>query len=69
MELESNSPVKKVRFKRKYQPVKYNPIRQIEYSDSKRTFLKNESCQSNTIGKDNDKILGMFCYDTKYSYY
>ena len=69
MALELNRPVKEVRFKRKYQPVKYNPIRQIEYSDSKRTFLKNESCQSNTIGKDNDKILGMFCYDAKYSYY
>lgn len=59
------NPLKEVRFKREYRAVKYNPIRQIEYPDSKRSFLRDESCHSNMIGKDNDKILGMFCYDAK----
>ena len=50
------------RFKRKYEKVKYNPIRTIDYPAEERTFL-NHGVNSNVIGSDNDKILGMFCYD------
>lgn len=53
-------------FIRKYQPVNYNPIKSIKYPDSERSFLKDELCHSNAIGKDNDKILKMFCYDAKW---
>lgn len=50
---------------RVYEPVKYNPIRPNIYPDSERSFLRDESCRSNVIGKDNDKILGISCYDAE----
>lgn len=53
------------KFKRKHRKVKYNPIRPIKYPDSKRSCLRDESCRSNVIGKENGIILGMFCYDAK----
>ncbi len=53
-------------FIRKYQPIKYNLIKPIKYPDSERSFLKDELCKSNMIGKDNDIILRMFCYDAKW---
>lgn len=45
--------------------LEYNPIRPIKYPSTERSFLRDESCQSNIIGKDNSKILGIFCYDAK----
>lgn len=62
---ELKKPLRPVKFRRKHQAVKYNPIRPIKYPNSKRSCLRDESCQSNVIGKDNGKILGIFCCDAK----
>ncbi len=42
------------KFKRKYKPLNYNPIRPLNYE---KTEFKN------VIGKDNPSIAEMFCYD------
>ena len=53
------------RFKRKYKPIAYNPIRPLDCPDHERTFLGDTAVKSNVIGKGNGKVLGMFCYDAK----
>ena len=57
--------LKNVHFERKYKPFKYNKIKTIDYPSSERGFLRHNSCTSNIIGEDNDKIVGIFCYDAK----
>ena len=39
-------------------------IKPIEYPDSERGFLRHSECKSNIIGKDNDKMATIFCYDS-----
>lgn len=39
------------------------PIRPIIYPDHVHTILGDSAVTSNIIGKDNKKILGLFCYD------
>lgn len=56
---------KKKKFEREYRPIKYNPIRQLFYVDHERTLLGDTAVKSNVIGTENDRILGMFCYDAK----
>lgn len=46
-----------------YKQPKHNPIKPIEYPDSERGFLRHSECKSNIIGKDNDKMTTIFCYD------
>lgn len=52
-----NKPLNEKRFKRKYRPIKYNPIRRIDYSNRDNYSV---------IGTNNNKILGIFCYDFHY---
>lgn len=59
----SNKKSKQGVFRRKYRPVDYNPIHPITIPDHTTTFLGDTAVTSNEIGKDNDRLLGMFCYD------
>ena len=62
---------KEKKFRRKYQSVNYNPIRQIpcdseRWDDDDRnpsSFVRHPEVNINVIGKDNDTLAGMFCYD------
>ena len=60
---ESKKNSKEDVFRRKYKFVNYNPIRPIEYPDHTTSLLGDTAVTSNIIGKDNEKILGMFCSD------
>ncbi len=62
---ELKEPLKDVRLKHERRIFVYNPIKYVRHPDSERSFLREESCDSNAIGTNNDTILGMFCYDAK----
>ena len=53
--------VENVHLDYEYCPAKSDTVHKVKCSNSKRNFLGDESCKSNIIGKDNEKIGRLFC--------
>lgn len=47
----------------KHENITTCPSRPISDENNSWTFFKSESCVSNEIGKNDDRILRHFCYD------